>query len=368
MSAAPQETIDRMRQAVLDAWETLRRQQSVDESRGILAGGDGSAAQRRYEQLLREYAEHRILHGFGPDPKAIDERSFNRVLDDLCDPTRMGRRLPITKPTALRHATLAELLASGPSLAALLPNVRGSDNELAFDQQAPVRQALRSLAEWTLHDPFVKERLALARRHAADFSRHVEETDTFLNAMRMSYEAERGGAERIAITRGERGRVEIVATNSWQAMVEAAPDQAHRVFRAVAGVELSAKWLDQVGRELNREWVRFIAAFIPRYFTLLERLPRPRRTDLTGGVRPTPRLAERVVNAAETTDFVAEPERDIGFERTTLPRRFRPFTRDAAYREIRKDVFGRKVKNASTAMLHGHRGTTVLQPPAEGET
>jgi hypothetical protein len=361
MAAAPRQTIDSMRQAVLDAWDRLRRRRGADESAGVVAGGDTAEAQQRYDRLLREYAEYRILHGLGPDPQVIGADDFNRILDELCDPARTARRIPIVKPTALRPETLTDLLSSAPSLAGLLPLLKRHEADpLAFDQQSPVRDALRSLAERTERDPFIVERLARARRHADDFDRHVVEVDERLNALRMSYESGRGGAGRIRIARAERGGIEIVATSSWSEMIESAPDQAHHVFRAVAGVELAAKWLDQVGRELNRELVRFIATFIPRYFALLERLPRRQRRALTGGRRPTAKLAAQVVNAAETTDFVADADRSLGFERKALPRRFRPFTRDAAYRAIRDDVFGRKMKNASTAVLHRRAGTTVL--------
>ncbi|MFW6108161.1 MAG: hypothetical protein ACOC70_03055 [bacterium] len=72
---------------------------------------------------------------------------------------------------------------------------------------------------------------------------------------------------------------------------------------------------------------------------------------MTGGVRPTPGLAGRLVAAANSTDFTAEPDTRLGFEARHIPARVRPLTRLPGYRSVRETVFGRQAKDASTVVV-----------------
>jgi hypothetical protein len=350
-TAAPAGTTE-LREAVLGAWRTLRARRKDAESKGVLAGGELAQAERRYDTLCRDYILHRVAEGLGPDPEVIDRERFEEILYQRAAPGRFARHVRDTKPSCLSRDTMTRMLASATELGPLLEAVRSvSGPRDAFDQHTPLRRHMRAWAEQTASDPFVRQCLEEIAAHVDELSKAVDDATTLLNNLRMRYERKHGGADRLAVERDEDGRLDVVARTGWDALEEHNTGDAGEVMASVAAAELAGSWLDRAAKDLNRELSRFFAELIPRQFALLAHLPRKKRKERTGGVRLSAALAARLVDAAETTDFVADPELKLGFERQKLPRWFRLLATRKGYRRVRDVLHGRKVQNASTVIF-----------------
>jgi len=352
MTRQAEPTTDELRDRVQTAWQSLRRQRSRSESKGELAGGDLAATEAAYHQAVGEYARRRIARGLGPDPQVIEAEVFDDILYALAEPARFAKQVSKTRPTSLARETMTLMLSSGVTLGETLAAARSATARRdSFGQTAPLKEHLRGWANRAASDPFVEACLKDVGSRQADFSRAVADADTLLNKLKVKLEREQGGAGRMAVVAGEDGGAELMATYAWDALVKASPDDAQEVFAAVAAAELAAGRIEHAAKDINRELSRFFAELVPRYFALISTLPRPRRKELTGGVRLTPALAARLVDAADGTDFVCDLDLALGFERRALPRRLRLIKNQRGYRRVHEMVAGRKVQDASTVVV-----------------
>ncbi len=345
-----------LRGELLAAWEELRRQRRAAESKGVIAGGDLAAAEARYDKLARRYAAARISDGLGPDPEVLDRETFDSVLAEMTNPERFAKRIPETKASALSPETRAAVLASGIKVAELLRALSApSSFHDVFDQATPLRKLIRQWAGGTISDPFIHRRLIDVSKSQVQFERATADIDLLLHNLRIRYEAERdpsiGPAERLTVERDAGGGLNIVATVSWESLARAFPVEVDDVYASVATAEIAAERIDRAADEVNRELGRFFAELVPMSFALLSRLPRRNRRERTGGVRLSPALAARLVEAAQATDFVADPASPVGFERKFLPPRFRLLTTQRGYRRVRELMVGRKKQDDTTVVV-----------------
>ena len=341
-----------MRRAVLEARRELRRLSNPSAATGAAAGAALEAAEAKHSMLAREYATHRITKGAGPDNEVLADETFAEVLYAMTGRGRFAKRIKKAKPSCLARDTMTAMLASAGGLAEILGALTASAAPRdAFDQHTPLRRRIRQWAEQAASDPFIDQRLREASAYLADFSAAIGETTSLLDDMRMKYERRNNGADRVFIKPGDSEKLEVVAVCAWAALAEAFPDDASKVCAKLAAAELAAARLDHAAKEINRELSRFFGELIPRLFTLMSSLPRERRRELTGGVKPTAALAARLVEAAEITDFVADTGLKLGFERKTLPKRFRALATHRGYKPIREAVVGRKVQDATTVVV-----------------
>ncbi len=356
MKHPPPLTTSELRQEVLAAWQTLRRLRDASTSKGVIAGGELAEAEKKYEELARQYATHRIIHNKGPDPQVLDGETFEDVLYSMAAPGRFAKHIPKTKTSCLTRSTMTTVLTSGTKLSGILKALTAlSAARDAFDQHTPLRRLIRRWAEQTRSDPFIGQCLQDVSAHVADFSKAIGDATSLLNNLRVTYEKENDGAARLTVERGDRGRLEVVAASAWQGAAKAGPDQVHKLYERLAAAELAAGRIEYGAKDVNRELSRFFAQLVPRYFALLSKLPRQQRKDLIGGVRLSPALAARLVEAAETTDFVADPDSELGFQRKSLPKRFRPLAEQQEYKRVRQAMHKRKVQDATTVIVRRKR-------------
>jgi hypothetical protein len=352
-----------MRDAVLKAWQTLRRLRNAADDQGVVAGGEAAAAETAYDRLCNEYATHRIVKGLGPDPEIIDRDTFAAVLSSIAEPARFAKRIGKTKPSSLARETMTRALSTGTSIANVLTAATsGAGPRDTFDQLTELRQALRAWADHTADDPYIGQCLKDVASHAAEFNKAVDDATTLLNRLRTKYEQSQNGADELVLQRNEHGKLQVAAVSEWDAMARSFPDDANEVYAGVAAAESAAAWIDHAAQDINRELALYFAELAPRYLKLLTTLPRARRKELTGGVRPTPGLAALFAETARSTDFIVDPATQLGFERRKLPKRFRVFASQPGYARVRDLIVGRKAQSASTVVV---RRSTPGQPHKE---
>jgi len=353
MKIRPETNAESLRGALLGAWQSLRSARNDAAARGVVSDGKLAAAETKYKDLAGRYAILRVYEGLGPDPELIDRDTFAATVLSVAEPGPFARKIKKQPGSCLDRDTMAAMLASGPRLGELLEAAAGASRRAdAFDQQARLRQLIRTWAEGTLSDPFISQCLQDVSERLAGFARAVDNAAALLNELMMKYELEHRGAERVALTRNAAGKLELVAANSWAASETAFPADADQVYANTAVAELEAGRIEHAAGDINRELARFFTELIPRAFALTSKLPRPQRRERTGGARLTPARAAALVEAAQTTDFVAEAGSKLGFARKPLPKRLRMLTSEPRYQRIRRIVEAQKVQDASTVVVH----------------
>jgi len=351
-----------LRGALLGAWQSLRSARNDAVARGVVAGGELAAAEAKYKDLAGRYVTQRLVEGLGPDPELIDRDTFDATVLAAAEPGSFARKIRKQPASCLDRDTMAAMLASGPRLGELLDAAaRPAD---AFDQQARLRQLMRTWAEGTLSDPFVSQCLQDVSERLAGFAGAVGNAVALLNELRMKYELEHRGAERVALARNADGKLELVAANPWAAIEKAFPADADQVYANTAVAELEAGRIEHAAGDINRELARFFAELIPRAFALTSKLPRPQRRERTGGTRLTPARAAALVEAAQATDFVADTGSKLGFARKPLPRRLRMLTSEPRYQRVRRIVEAQKVQDAGTVVVHAPDANALSEPGA----
>lgn len=353
MKIRPETNAESLRGALLGAWQSLRSARNDAVAKGVVAGGELAVAETKYQDLARQYVTHRLAEGLGPDPELIDRDTFATTVLSATEPGSFARKIETQPASCLDQDTMAAVLASGPQLGDLLDAAAGASRPAdAFDQQARLRRLLRTWAEGTLSDPFISQCLQDVSERLAGFAKAVDNATALLNELRMKYELEHRGAERIALARNTAGKLELIAANSWSSIEKAFPADADQVYANTAVAELEAGRIEHAAKDLNRELARFFTELIPRVFALTSKLPRPQRRERTGGARLTPARAAALVEAAQATDFVADTGSRLGFARKPLPKRLRILTSEPRYQRIRRIVEAQKVQDASTVVVH----------------
>jgi hypothetical protein len=354
------ESTSELREAVLKAWQNLRRLRSAARDQGVEAGGDLSQAERAYEQLCRDYATYRIVKGLGPDPEVLDGETFESVLASFSNPGRRAKTTDTPCPSNLARETMTRMLSCGIGIADVLGAAdQASESQEAFNPFTELRQALRRWADHTLGDPYIDRCLESAAAHTAEFNKAVDDARQLLNRMRAKYEETRNGADELIIQRNSHGKLQLSAVFEWDAMARMFPDDANEVYACVAVADLAARKIDHLADSLNRNLALFFSELIPRYLKLLRKLPVERRKELTGGVRPTSALAARLVATATATDFAVDTATRMGFGRRKLPKPLRLFSTQTGYERVRDLIAGRKTQDASTVVVrHGASETS----------
>jgi len=288
----------------------------------------------------------------------VDREALDEMLDSTA-PLPFAKHIDHTKASCLARETMKTMLTSGPDLAGSLRAVIEARATDAFGQFAPHRQMMRRWAGRAAADPFISRCLQAAAEHKADFLRAVEEATAQLNSLRLKFEIENRGARKLAVERGSDGKVEVIATSSWAAIAKAFPADAKEVHVNIAIAELAAGRIRHAATDINRELALFFGELVPKAFGLLARLPRRELRERVGRIKLTAALAATLVDAAQTTDFVADPASKLGFKRLSLPKRFRLLATLPEHAKVRELIVARRIQTARTV---------VVEPPAGPST
>ena len=266
-------------------------------------------------------------------------------------PGPFARQVKHEKASCLAGETMAAMLAGAAGLGEIIRTVLSAQAADAFSQFATHRRLIREWAGRTAGDPFIARCLEAEAEHRADFDRAIDDATTQLDNLRLKYELENRGAHKLAIERGDDGRIELIATTSWSAMAKEYPAEAKDVHTNLAIAELAAGRIRHAAGDINRELALFLAELVPKAFELLAGLSEPMRRELIGKTKLTPALAATVVEAAQTTDFVADPAEKLGSKRATLPKRLRLLTALPEHEEVRELIVARRIQTARTVVV-----------------
>jgi len=351
MEAPQSATTSELREAVLAAYQTVQRLQAASDKKAVIGGDALTKAEAAYRGLAREYAVHRIANGSGIDPEVLDRETFNEVLYAMASPGRFGRRAGKKRSSSLSRDTMTSMLTPRFDIGDILKTLRtSSEGQILFDQQTPIRRLIRRWAEHTASDPFIDRRLREVSVRDADFTTAIKDADSMLDEIRRRYEAEHG-TERLGVKRDAKNELQVIATVRWGALAEAYPEDSDEVHTSLANAEMVARQIQKTAKEINQELSLFFRELVPRYFGLLLNVPRKKRQELTGGVRPTPALAAKLLDATDVTDFVADTDLKLGFEERTIPTRFRPLIAQSRYQKVREVTVGQRARDASTVVI-----------------
>lgn len=290
--------------------------------------------------------------GAGAGREALDE-----ILDPA-EPCPFAKHIEHTKTSCLAREVMEAMLASGPDLGEILRAVIAARATDAFGQFAPQRQLIRRWAEQAAADPFISRCLEAAAEHKADFLRGVEDATAQLNNLRLKFEIENRGAQKVAAKRGIDGKVEVIATNSWAAIATAFPADAKEVHVNIAIAELAAGRIRHAATDINRELALFFGELVPKAFSLLARLPRRELRKRVGRIRLSAALAATLVDAAQTTDFVADSTSKLGFKRQSLPKRLRLLATLPEHAKVRELIVARRIQTARTVVVEPRAPST----------
>ncbi len=285
-----------------------------------------------------------------PRPSLLDEVG-RAALDEVIDSSRcrpFDRGIPHDQASCLARETTIAALADAPDPRELIDAVASAGAVDAFDQFAAHRRLLRDWAERAAADPFIERCLAAAVEHRADFTKAIGDADRQLDEIRIKHALERRGSGNVAVRRNDDGRLEVVAAEPWAELAKAFPADAKEIHANVAVAELAVGRVRHAASDINRELALFFAELVPQLFCLLERLPRSARRERVGRARLTSGLAATVVEAAQTTDFVADPNLKLGVRRPSLPRRLRLLTTLPEHADVRELIAARRVQTART--------------------
>lgn len=286
------------------------------------------------------------------EPSANDGFSGKDVRDVIdAPPGPFAKQIKHEKASCLAGETFAAMLAAAADVGEIIQAVLSAQAIDSFDQFAAHRRLIREWAERTADDPFIARCLQAANEHHADFVRAVEDATAQIDSLRLKYEIENRGAHELTVTRGDDGRIELTATTSWPAMAKEHPADAKDVHANLAIAELAAGRIRHAAGDINRELSLFFAELVPKAFDLLARLPGAKLRGLIGRAKLTPALAATVVEAAQTTDFVANPARTLGFKRASLPKRFRLLTSLPEHEAVRELIVARRIQTARTVVV-----------------
>ncbi len=283
------------------------------------------------------------------DSGEFSPEDVERVIN--APPGSFTRQVRHEKASCLAGETMAAMLAAAADLGEIIRTVLSAQATDAFSQFATHRRLIREWAGHTTGDPFIGRCLEAKAEHRADFERAVDDATSQLDDLRLKYEIENRGAHKLAIERGDDGRIELIATTSWADMAKEYPAEAKDVHTNIAIAELAAGRIRHAAGDINRELSLFFAELVPKAFELLAGLPQPKRRKLIGKTKLTPALAASVVEAAQTTDFVADPAAKLGFKRAALPKRFRLLTALPEHEEVRELIVARRIQTARTVVV-----------------
>lgn len=273
-------------------------------------------------------------------------------------PGQFARQVKHEKASCLAGETMAAMLTAAADLGEIIRTVRSAPATDTFNQFATHRRLIREWAGHTAADPFITRCLDAEAEHRADFEKAIDDATTQLDNLRLKYEIENRGAHKLAIERGDDGRVELIATTSWPAMAREYPAEAKDVHSNIAIAELAAGRIRHAAGDINRELALFFAELVPKAFELLAGLPQEKRRELIGKTKLTPALAASVVEAAQTTDFIADPAAKLGVKRAALPKRFRLLTALPEHKEVLELIVARRIQTARTVVVEPSQPNT----------
>ncbi len=266
-------------------------------------------------------------------------------------PGAFARQVKHEKASCLAGETMAAMLAAAADLGEIIRAVRSAPATDTFNQFAARRRLIRKWAGHAAGDPFITRCLDAEAEHRADFERAIDDASTQLDNLRLKYEIENRGAHKLAIERGDDGRIELIATTSWPAMAKEYPVEAKDIHTNIAIAELAAGRIRHAAGDINRELVLFFAELVPKAFELLAGRPQAKRRELIGKTKLTPALAASIVEMAQATDFIADPAAKLGVKRAALPRRFRLLTALPEHKEVLELIVARRIQTARTVIV-----------------